>query len=505
MIAKAKASVWIACFSVSAALAGDLPKSVRCGWYLWDPYQYTVEKHDIRQLTGLDVQLVRAAFQRMGCDVIYDEVGWAQHQRDISTGARDIAAGAFQNAERASYAHYSDAYRTETDIVYVRKQDAGRWRFENVDQLLKQWSEQKVTIGIIDGFYYGPAIMAYINDPENASRIVRVGNDVANFQNLIAGKTDAFVIDRLVGATLAWRHGWQTHVTELSPPVFTETIHVIFSKHTMSPEVVAAFNRSMQSLRDSGEYNRIVREYLLPVLLGVTLGHSWFFLVDIIGTIAFAVSGVLLARQGRYSLFGAFVLAALPAVGGGLMRDIIVNRETPAVLRTPAYLFTVILTVLVCFLLFRLAALWRGRFSGESESAVADKLLVGRISNNTAVAFFDALGLAAFTVVGVIVAVEARCQPLWLWGPLMGAFTGAGGGILRDVIRADADNPGLKGAFYAEVALIWGLIFSLFLIWFANSLNYHLTHITLAVTATIIGGLLTRMVVFHFKIKSPMY
>ena len=132
-------------------------------------------------------------------------------------------------------------------------------------------------------------------------------------------------------------------------------------------------------------------------------------------------------------------------------------------------------------------------------------MLFGRITNNMAVAFFDALGLAAFTVIGVIVAVEARCQPLWLWGPLLGALTGAGGGILRDVIRADADNPGLKGAFYAEVALIWGLIFSLFLMRFANSLDYQPAHITLAVTATIVGGLVTRMVVFHFKIKSPMY
>src|SRR6185312_5149258 len=63
--------------------------------------------------------------------------------------------------------------------------------------------------------------------------------------------------------------------------------------------------------------------------------------------------GVLLARQGRYSLFGAFVLASLPAVGGGILRDIIVNRERPAVLSTPAYVVAVLLTVLVCFFLFQ--------------------------------------------------------------------------------------------------------------------------------------------------------
>jgi hypothetical protein len=68
-----------------------------------------------------------------------------------------------------------------------------------------------------------------------------------------------------------------------------------------------------------------------------------------------------------------------------------------------------------------------------------------------------------FSVIGVIVAVESGASPLWLWGPLLAMLTGAGGGIMRDVIRADSNMPSLKGEFYAEVALIWGFLFSLFL------------------------------------------
>ena len=129
-------------------------------------------------------------------------------------------------------------------------------------------------------------------------------------------------------------------------------------------------------------------------MLGATVGQRWFFTIDILGTIAFAISGILLARQGGYSLFGAFVLASLPAVGGG---------------------------------------------------------------------------------------------------------------IIRDVIRADANNPFLKGTFYAEVALIWGLTLSLFLTWYANLLDYKPAEISLAVIATLMGVLLTRMTVFYFRVKSPMY
>jgi len=116
--------------------------------------------------------------------------------------------------------------------------------------------------------------MEFIHDPANASRIVRVGNDVANFENLVSGKIDAFVIDHLVGATLAWRYGWQQQVAEASPPVFTAPIHVIFSKKTTTPEMVTQFDESIAALRQSGKYNQIVREYLLPVLLDVTVGRA---------------------------------------------------------------------------------------------------------------------------------------------------------------------------------------------------------------------------------------
>ena len=488
-----------------AAAAQDATKVLRCGWYPWDPYQYIAVKQEIRQLTGLDVQLVRAIFSRLGYQVSYDEVGWRQHQLDVKNGVRDIAAGAFRNPERAEYAYYSAPYRKETDVVYVRKGEASRFNYGSVSELLARFREQNLRLGVISGFYYGPELAQYLGDPANASRIHRVANDVENFQNLLDRRIDAFVADRLVGETLAWKHGWQLAVEELSPPVYSADIHVIFSRKTTTPELVESFNRSLEELKQSGQYSRIVREYLFPSLLGATVAQWWFFTIDILGTIAFAISGVLLAHQGRYSLFGALVLASLPALAGGIMRDLVVNREKLAVLSNPVYLSAVILTVLAGYVAFKIAARLRPASGNEGDSAGVVDWFLQKATVTRAVAFFDALGLAAFTVIGVTVAVESRSEPLWLWGPLLGALTGAGGGIIRDVFRADANNPFLKGTFYAEVALIWGLVLSLFLTWYANRLEYEPGAITLAVIATVIGALLTRMAVFHYRVRSPMY
>ena len=488
------------------AFAQDVPRVLKCGWYPWDPYQYLFVKQDVKRLTGLDVQLVRAIFAQMGYEVRYEEVSWKQHQLDIKNGVRDIAAGAFKNPERGKYAYFSNPYRKETDVLYVRKGEASRYAFRDVRELLRRFQEQSFRLGVINGFYYGPDIMQFINDPANAQRIVTVPDDVANFENLLSRRIDGFVVDRLVGSTLAWRYGWQLVVEELSPPVYSEDIHVLFSKKTTTPEMVEAFNQSLDKLRRDGQYARIIREYLFPVLLAATVAQRWFFVIDIIGTIAFAISGILLARQGKYSLFGAFVLASLPAVGGGIIRDLVVNRETVGVLANPDYVLAVIVTVLAGYLGFHLADRmgWAFRRDGIPGNNGGNSI-VRTVSLNTAIAFFDALGLAAFTVIGVAVAVESKSHPLWLWGPLLAALTGAGGGIVRDVIRADANNPFLKGTFYAEVALAWGLMFSLFLTWYANFLEYKPAEISLAVGVTLIGALATRMAVFCLKIRSPMY
>ena len=269
---------------------------------------------------------------------------------------------------------------------------------------------------------------------------------------------------------------------------------------------MAAFDHSLEELKRNGQYARIIREYLFPVLLEATVAQRWFLAIDIIGTIAFAISGIFLARQGRYSLFGAFVLAALPAVGGGIIRDLLVSRETVGVLASPLYILAVIVTVLTGYVGFNVAQMTSlGRRKNCTRQSNDDGWLVQKTTVNSAVAFFDALGLAAFTVIGVVVAVESKANPLWLWGPLLAALTGAGGGILRDVIRSDANNPFLKGTFYAEIALIWGLILSLFLMWYANLLDYKPAEISLAVVVTLVGALLTRMAVFYLRMKSPMY
>jgi uncharacterized membrane protein YeiH len=70
---------------------------------------------------------------------------------------------------------------------------------------------------------------------------------------------------------------------------------------------------------------------------------------------------------------------------------------------------------------------------------------------------FDAVALAAFTVVGVVVVLDTSVQPLWLWGPIAAVLTASFGGLMRDLFRHDRVIANLRGELYPEIAVVWGL------------------------------------------------
>ncbi|MEB3262267.1 MAG: TRIC cation channel family protein [Cyanobacteriota bacterium] len=468
-------------------------KPLRGGWYRWDPYQYLKTDRDRPRLSGLDVQLLREVFEvKLRLTYNLEEVSWFQHQRDLRDGVRDVAGGAFRTREREAYALYSKPYRFEEVVLYRRRFDpsasAALRDLRALEQNLERGSS---VIGLVKGYHYGDRMAQFAADPGQAQRIVWCDDHEANLRNLKTGVVDIVPIDRLVGATSAWKNGWTDDLQMSRFTIFRGPIHAIFSRRTTDPALVAQFDAAIDQLRQEGRYGVIVQHYLFPVLLALTVGKDWFYALEIIGTVAFALSGLLLARKENFSLFGAFVLAALPAIGGGVMRDLLINRDVPGVLRSPISLLVVIALVLLSSLLIRVLPAV-GRLPPWFHLTLVIDLL-------------DGVALAAYTVVGVIVAMETRCEPLLVWAPLLSALTGAGGAVLRDLVRGDTRHPTLRHSLYAEIALLWGFLLSLFITHYSRSLTYDPGQLELAVLVTLIGALLTRLGVMASGLRAPRY
>ena len=175
------------------------------------------------------------------------------------------------------------------------------------------------------------------------------------------------------------------------------------------------------------------------------------------------------------------------------MRDVLVGRNPVGLLESPRTLLLVIGTMVVAYFGLRLADRLGIDASRRFGLAVGHRWRRRIPPAEVLWEVTDALGLAAFTVLGVVVAVRFRAEPLWLWGPICAVLSGAGGGILRDAIRSDVNTPALRASIYAEVCLFWGLLLSLSVETLAR-LERPL-FVRLAIGVTVAGAFTTRMLV----------
>jgi polar amino acid transport system substrate-binding protein len=496
-MSQSKQSAWQLMFVLSllfVSIASAETPVWRSGWYSQPPLQFSARQGDVETVTGLDVQLIRAITREAGHLLRLEEIPWERHQQLLKSGDCDLAFGAPWTAEREKFLRFSAPYRQEENALYVRIRDRQRYPFKDAAAFLAQVRSEGLRLGVVKATaYLLPEVDAFVRDPANARFLVASDTDAENLQALVHGDVDAALSERLAAATITTQLGYGMTIKEHPAHFGKMDVHAMFSRVSATEKDVEDFNRALYAVQASGEFDRILRGYYLSPLLQIAVGGRWFYLLDIIGTIAFALSGIILAHRGQYNLVGAFLLAALPAVGGGLLRDLITGRQPVGVLRSPVPLLLVAGLVVAGYVVFKLADRTP---EGTERPAKYTRVF------DTLFGFFDAVGLAAFTVTGVRVAVQMQCDPLWLWGPLLAALTGAGGGILRDIVRADPDISALKRGLYAEIALVWGLLLSLFL--GAQVRHISLDQVRNGILVALLGALITRLIILYRGWENPL-
>lgn len=145
--------------------------------------------------------------------------------------------------------------------------------------------------------------------------------------------------------------------------------------------------------------------------------ETFLFLLELAGTVAFAVSGAVLGIEKHMDIFGVGLLGITTAVGGGILRDLVVGLTPPRAFQDPIYLLVALGVSVVLFFPFV------RRIIGRSKR-VFDALML----------IMDAAGLGIFTITGMNTATTlAGCtDPLLL--VFVGLLTGTGGGVLRDIL-----------------------------------------------------------------------
>ena len=161
---------------------------------------------------------------------------------------------------------------------------------------------------------------------------------------------------------------------------------------------------------------------------------SFVYTLEMLGTAAFAVSGALAASRKRMDIFGFCVLALMPAVGGGTIRDIIIDRVPVFWVSDNRYIAVAIIAALVVF------------FAPHRRPGIRREVLV----------WADALGLALFAALGTEVCLQYETGPLV--AVMLGVTTAVTGGMIRDVICNEVPLI-LSREIYATAAFAASLAF----------------------------------------------
>lgn len=157
-------------------------------------------------------------------------------------------------------------------------------------------------------------------------------------------------------------------------------------------------------------------------------------IIDFVGTFAFAISGIRLASAKQFDWFGAYVVGAATAIGGGTLRDVML--DVPVFWMHDGFYLSCTGLALVWVILFR-------RFL---------------IHMHNTFFIFDAIGLALFTIVGIQKTLDCGL-PIWV-AVVMGTMTGAAGGVIRDVL-INEEPLIFRKEIYAMACVVGGIVFGI--------------------------------------------
>ncbi len=194
-----------------------------------------------------------------------------------------------------------------------------------------------------------------------------------------------------------------------------------------------------------------------------------YLTIDILGTIAFAISGVLVAMEKRLDLFGVFIIAFVTAIGGGTLRDLLIGNTPVGWMQDLTYVITIFISVVFAIIFVnKLKYLRRSLF------------------------LFDTIGIGLYTMVGVEKGLEAELLPVMCI--FLGTMTACFGGVIRDILCNEIPVI-FRKEIYATACILGALSYFL-IIQFPVKDEY-------AYIAGIFVVILLRLLAVRFKISLP--
>jgi len=243
---------------MASKVAPEPTKSHSCelkvGFDVWEPYQYIGLG---REVQGLDIELIQMVAERLNCGVKYQQDSWGNLLTLLKSGKIDLVLGASITDERKTYALFSEPYRSEEFLLYIRAEQEHKFRQASVVDFVLDGNK----LGTIGEYFYGDELSSLMDDQKYGKSFYPAFMGEINLARLLDGDIDGFLEDSFVGASLVRRKGLEKYITPHQAKISTGDVYVMFSRVSVKAQVVSDFNQALGELKNNGEYDKLVNKY----------------------------------------------------------------------------------------------------------------------------------------------------------------------------------------------------------------------------------------------------
>jgi polar amino acid transport system substrate-binding protein len=236
--------------------AAEAACALRVGWEPYAPYTYA---DDAGEVTGADIELIRALADEVGCALEFAQLPWARILREIENGTLDVSTSTSWTPERTQWAWFSEPYRETEMAIYVRRGEVGRFDLNSLADI----AEQKFRLGVITDYYYGDEYQVLTADSRYDAWIDGATDYATNIRKLSSGRIDGYLVEDVAVMEAELDRLGRTEQVERYPlPIKGEQLRFMFSRKTVDADLVAAIDEALERLRADGRLAAITSKYL---------------------------------------------------------------------------------------------------------------------------------------------------------------------------------------------------------------------------------------------------
>lgn len=224
------------------------PNPLRVGWDDWPPYHF---QSSDGAMHGFAVEILQAVMRDMGCEVVFRPRPWRRQLQEIQIGEADIAMEAYYNEDRAEFAYFSDAYSPSQVMLWIRPKQS--LPGTNIGTLL----DKGFVLGITKDFFYGPEFEPY-RQHQNVQTVL---SENMNYAKLQKGRINGFLGDWLATTWGLKQQHLDLKVQPAPITIYSAPTFFMFSKQSIKPTFVAAFNQALRQMKKRGDYQQLLDSY----------------------------------------------------------------------------------------------------------------------------------------------------------------------------------------------------------------------------------------------------